>query len=200
MDFDYTQNFIDEVKGALKRPSGDGGGTTDYDSLENKPSINNVPLTGNKNTVDLNLTDETLSEEGVPADSKIVGQKLDEKVSYEEGTFSPYIMNGSINPSTIEAEYKKIGPIVYIAIEFSFSSPTDITSIGAILGLPFDVKSPNATNGMYPLSYKTTNSDYCGLASFENYMNDTPCIMGTNLFTDQETKVVQLYGQYETYK
>ena len=34
MDFDYTQNFIDEVKGALKRPSGDGGGTTDYDSLE----------------------------------------------------------------------------------------------------------------------------------------------------------------------
>lgn len=167
---------------------------------KNKPSINNVSLTGNKNTVDLHSTDETLSEEGVPADSKIVGQKLDEKVSYEKGTFSPYIMNGSINPSTTEAEYKKVGPIVYIAIKFSFSSPTDITSIGAILGLPFDVKSLNATNGMYPLCYKTTNSDYCGLASFENYMNDTPCIMGTNLFTDQETKVVQLYGQYETYK
>lgn len=193
---DSIQNFINEVKGSLKRCH--DGGTTDYDSLENKPSINDVMLAGNKNTVDLHLTDETLSEEGVPADSKIVGQKLDEKVSYEKGTFSPYIMNGSINPTTTKAEYKKVGPIVYIAIEFSFSSPTDITSIGAILGLPFDVKSLNATNGMYPLCYKTTNSDYCGLASFENYMNDTPCIMGTNLFTDQETKVVRLYGQYET--
>ena len=48
-----------------------------YNDLTNKPSINNVPLVGNLNTVNLKLTDATLTEEGVPADSKIVGDKLD---------------------------------------------------------------------------------------------------------------------------
>ena len=59
--------------------SGGGeGGTTNYNDLENKPSINNVPLVGNLNTVDLKLTDSTLTEEGVPAEAKTVGTKLEE--------------------------------------------------------------------------------------------------------------------------
>ena len=58
--------------------SGGGeGGTTNYNDLTNKPSINNVPLTGNLKTVDLKLTDATLTEEGVPAEAKTVGEKLD---------------------------------------------------------------------------------------------------------------------------
>ena len=58
--------------------SGGGeAGTTNYNDLENKPSINNVPLVGNLNTADLNLTDATLTEEGVPAEAKTVGAKLD---------------------------------------------------------------------------------------------------------------------------
>ena len=56
---------------------GEEGGTTNYNDLENKPSINNVPLVGNLNTVDLHLTDSTLTEEGVPAEAKTVGEKLD---------------------------------------------------------------------------------------------------------------------------
>lgn len=55
-----------------------GGGTTNYNDLTNKPSINNVPLVGNLNTVDLKLTDSTLTKEGVPAESKTVGTKLNE--------------------------------------------------------------------------------------------------------------------------
>ena len=59
--------------------SGGGeGGTTNYNDLTNKPSINNVPLVGNLRTVDLKLTDKTLTEEGVPAESKTVGAKLEE--------------------------------------------------------------------------------------------------------------------------
>ena len=59
--------------------SGGGeGGTTNYNDLTNKPSINNVPLVGNLRTVDLKLTDKTLTEEGVPAESKTVGTKLEE--------------------------------------------------------------------------------------------------------------------------
>ena len=58
--------------------SGGGeGGTTNYNDLTNKPSINNVPLVGNLKTVDLKLADKTLTEEGVPAEAKTVGDKLD---------------------------------------------------------------------------------------------------------------------------
>ena len=60
--------------------SGGGeGGTTNYNDLTNKPSINNVPLVGNLHTVDLKLTDKTLTEEGVPAEAKTVGTKLKEQ-------------------------------------------------------------------------------------------------------------------------
>ena len=62
--------------------SGGGeGGTSNYNDLTNKPSINNVPLVGNLNTVNLKLTDSTLTEEGVPADAKTVGTKLEEQSS-----------------------------------------------------------------------------------------------------------------------
>lgn len=58
--------------------SGSGeGGTGNYNDLTNKPSINNVPLVGNLNTVDLKLTDATLTKEGVPAEAKTVGDKLE---------------------------------------------------------------------------------------------------------------------------
>ena len=56
---------------------GGEGGTSNYNDLTNKPSINNVPLVGNLNTVDLKLTDATLTEEGVPAEAKTVGAKLE---------------------------------------------------------------------------------------------------------------------------
>ena len=60
--------------------SGSGeGGTTNYNDLTNKPSINNVPLVGNLNTVDLKLTDATLTKEGVPAEAKTVGTKFEEQ-------------------------------------------------------------------------------------------------------------------------
>ena len=62
--------------------SGGGeGGTTNYNDLTNKPSINNVPLVGNLRTANLKLTDKTLTEEGVPAEAKTVGTKLEEQAT-----------------------------------------------------------------------------------------------------------------------
>ena len=63
----------------IETSGGGEGGTTNYNDLTNKPSINNVPLVGNLCTVDLKLTDATLTEEGVPAEAKTVGQKLEEQ-------------------------------------------------------------------------------------------------------------------------
>ena len=62
----------------IETSGGGEGGTSNYEDLTNKPSINNVPLVGNLKTVDLKLTDATLTEEGVPAEAKTVGTKLEE--------------------------------------------------------------------------------------------------------------------------
>lgn len=43
------------VEGMINLEGG-GGGTSDYTDLQNKPSINNVELVGNKNTEDLNIS------------------------------------------------------------------------------------------------------------------------------------------------
>ena len=65
----------------IETSGGGEGGTGNYNDLTNKPSINNVPLVGNLSTVDLKLTDKTLTEEGVPAEAKTVGTKLEEQSS-----------------------------------------------------------------------------------------------------------------------
>lgn len=57
--------------------SGGGEVAGNYNDLANKPSINNVPFVGNLRTVDLKLTDSTLTEEGIPAEAKTVGEKLE---------------------------------------------------------------------------------------------------------------------------
>ncbi|MEI3300729.1 MAG: hypothetical protein V8R67_08775 [Eubacterium sp.] len=126
-----------------------------------------------------------------------VKTKLETKPSYEEGVFSPSIMNGNIVPSLIQAEYKKVDRIVYIAIKFSFSTEIDTAQLGGILGLPFAVATGNATSGFYPLFARTTNGNYVGFVSYDNYMEQVPAISVSDLLRQQSTKVIRLYGQYE---
>lgn len=178
--------------------SGGEGGTTNYADLINKPSINNVPLVDNLTTEELKLTDATLTKENIPAESKTVGTKLNKKADYKEGVFSPYPMSSSIKPESTQAEYKKIGNIVYISIKFSFNTAIDTTQIGGILGLPFAVSTGNATSGFYPVFVKTINGNYVGFASYDNYMGEVPSISITDLLGQQSTKIIRLYGQYET--
>lgn len=182
----------------IETSGGGEGGTTNYEDLTNKPYINNVPLVGNLKTVNLNLTDSTLTEEGVPAEAKTVGIKMNEKPNYEEGTFSPYFTNDNINPPSVEAEYKKIGSVVYIAIKFSFDTAINTTQLGPLLGLPFAISTANATGGLYPLSVNTINGNYSGLAVFDNYMGNVPSVDVVDLIDAQSTTVIRLYGQYES--
>lgn len=71
----------------IETSGGGEGGTGNYNDLTNKPSINNVPLVGNLKTVDLKLTDSTLTEEGVPADAKVVGEKLAEQAPIDSTVY-----------------------------------------------------------------------------------------------------------------
>lgn len=123
---------------------------------------------------------------------------LAQKPDYEVGTFSPYIMNGSITPKTTQAEYIKVGSMVYIEIKFTFDSAVGISDIGGILGLPFAVETGNATAGFYPVCGKTANGFYTGLASFDNYMESVPSISVGDVFGSQSTKHIRLSGYYKT--
>ena len=82
----------------IETSGGGEGGTTNYNDLTNKPSINNVPLVGNLNTVNLKLTDATLTEEGVPAEAKTVGQKL------EEQSTSLTALSGQLGNHTVKSD------------------------------------------------------------------------------------------------
>lgn len=63
----------------IETSGGGGSATTSYEQLTDKPTINAVPITGHMHTTDLHLTSATLEgETGVPADSKLIGDKLEE--------------------------------------------------------------------------------------------------------------------------
>lgn len=65
------------IPGFRKIETGGGGeGTTNYEDLQNKPLINNVPLVDSLKTEDLHLTDSSLTQESIPADAKAVGNKF----------------------------------------------------------------------------------------------------------------------------
>lgn len=72
---------------------GSGGGTTDYNDLSNKPSINSVTLSGNKTTSDLNISYNDLddkptipSELGDLSDVDINNPYQTDVLSYNEST------------------------------------------------------------------------------------------------------------------
>jgi hypothetical protein len=62
--------------------SGGGGGTSDYDDLSNKPSINNVTLSGNKTAAQLGLGTYSKPSTGIPQTdlAQTVQNKLDKTV------------------------------------------------------------------------------------------------------------------------
>lgn len=76
----------------IETSGGGEGGTSNYNDLTNKPSINNVPLVGKLNTVNLKLTDATLTEEGVPAEAKTVGELIN-KLNLNKQDKNCYVYN-----------------------------------------------------------------------------------------------------------
>lgn len=70
LKYDGTKWIPAEVEG--------GSGTTDYNNLTNKPSINNVTLSGNKTSHDLSLADiNDLTAENISFDNTVSGMSAD---------------------------------------------------------------------------------------------------------------------------
>lgn len=66
-----SSNTVDETLGKWREfeTGGGGGGTSDYTDLENKPSINNVTLSGNKTNSDLGMYGKDDTAETTLADA-----------------------------------------------------------------------------------------------------------------------------------
>ena len=61
------ESWYDQMIDYIDTHGGGGGGTTDYSALSNKPSINNVTLSGNKTAAELGLGTYTKPSGGIPA-------------------------------------------------------------------------------------------------------------------------------------
>ena len=105
--------------GALNPVSGGGQGTTDYDKLVHKPSINDVPLEGNKTGEELGLLDAPVNE---GSDGQIIVKQSTgniwrdflQKIPMPDLTFAPE--NSTIYTYTPEA-----GDVIH----FTGSTPAD---------------------------------------------------------------------------
>ena len=62
---------------------------------------------------------------------------------YEEGTFTPTFPAGGTVGTIYQAEYTKIGRMVYVGAYFVVSAITNNSSTFVIGGLPFTVKASN---------------------------------------------------------
>lgn len=76
---------------------------------------------------------------------------------YEEGTFTPTNTIGLTLTNNTTAHYTKIGRVVHIQIDCSFSGAADSAQCGIIQGLPFTSKSGCVNEGS--LQFISNNSD-----------------------------------------
>ena len=169
----------------IETSGGGEGGTSNYNDLTNKPSINNVPLVGNLNTVNLKLTDATLTEEGVPAEAKTVGQKLEEQstsltaLSEQLGnhTVKSDVPENAVFTDTVYDDtevQKRISDNGYGEVAGGknlFQSSNTFSGINTLFNLPINLK-PNTT---YTFSLHHSNGGGAVQISVTDDSNNIAC-------------------------
>ena len=154
---------MDVVSYLLGKKSG-GGGTTDYENLSNKPSINDVELTGNKSLSDLGIQSEIDSTHKLSADlvddststNKFVSQNDKDKWNARQVYYVDY--NDNNNPFVFLGKKKGIYIIKSYgtsSFKYKFSSEessvrtkTDVMPLMIILNK--DVVESDRTTGTTP--------------------------------------------------
>ena len=86
-----SSNTVDETLGKWREWAGGGGGTSDYSDLSNKPSINNVTLSGNKTTSDLGISYDDLSNKPtIPSVSNCYKTDDSAETTLADGDYFPF--------------------------------------------------------------------------------------------------------------
>ena len=116
----------------------DGGGTSDYEDLDNLPKVNNVTLTGNKSLSDLGIQpagDYALESE-IPDVSNFITKSVDDLVNYykKSETFTKQEVNNLISAITT------------LGIRVVQTLPTEDISTTTIYFVP---KTTAGTNDVY---------------------------------------------------
>lgn len=130
---------MDATSYLLGKKAGGGSGTTDYDALTNKPSINGVTLSGNKTSEDLGIEVPTIPEDllhykghvGSEADLPSTGQPSGVQTAHDtylDGT--NLVKSDSVNAVDKANEIK--GSNLYIFGQFS-DTISDIQNYKAIV-------------------------------------------------------------------
>lgn len=86
------------LKAIAENGGGGGGGTSDYDRLSNKPSINGVTLTGDKSTEDLHI-EAGSSELTDDMTTAIVVGGITAGTTYEAGTSLETVLRDMLEPT-----------------------------------------------------------------------------------------------------
>ena len=79
---------------------------------------------------------------------------------YEEGTFTPTNTIGLTLTNNTTAHYTKIGRVVHIQIDCTFSGSADSSQCGIIQGLPFTSKSGCVNEGSLQFISNTSNAKF----------------------------------------
>ena len=140
-DISSEQNLV----GDIAMPSAEGSGTSDYNELYNKPSINGVQLVGNKTLKDLGIDLEKVSDETLEKANKYSDETKPTKTSEltNDSNFAVTDQNNNFSTSqTINGTLTVNGDIVqngesYIthAEEVHTKNDEIITRDGAVGGL-----------------------------------------------------------------
>ena len=100
--YDST-NTEDETLGKWREFQGGGGGTSDYDDLTNKPTINGETLTGDMTAADLGLQDaiqvDTMETASADLLGKVVQYVGDTDQDYTQGYFYKCVSDGEVTPT-----------------------------------------------------------------------------------------------------
>lgn len=122
---------------------GGGSGTSDYDDLENKPSINNVELSGNKTASDLGLqeTIQDLAEIRSSASAGLTALQADDIEAGDGINISDSSEGKIIVSNTVDVGY---------SVEKNIKDVTE--------DVPFNAVVDDPTTGYVSFSYKSSSS------------------------------------------
>lgn len=161
------------VKQAIKANGGGGGGTSDYNQLQNRPQINSVTLTGNKTSSGLGLQDTLISGTNIKTinNQSLLGSG---NITVGGGTSTDVQVNGTSITS---------GGVANILTQGAYSSSNKIATMADLPTIPtVPTKTSDLINdgdGTHPFllngspSYIDTISTYGGGSAYARNLSYT---------------------------